>query len=189
MSEGSKGVSTRIMTYAEIEEALSLKPASARQLVRRQGWRRIPGNDGRTRIEIPFEEFERALKRGVEAPVDAEETETDAPVESAVESPLEGALVTALTSHIERLERALADSETALSAATAERDTERAAAVAAREEALIARGALDVARVQLEAERERTAAADQRAEEVAADRDRWHAAATARRPWWRRLAG
>jgi chromosome segregation ATPase len=177
------------MTYADIEAEMGLKPASARQLVRRNGWRRIPGNDGRTRIEVPVEELERDIKRGVEASLDAEETDVEAPVESPIESPFEAPLVTALTSHIERLERALADAETSLSSVTAQWDEARSSALAAREEVWMARGQIDVLKAQIEAEKARTAAANQRAEEVSADRDRWHTAATVRRRWWQRRAG
>lgn len=195
MNEVSRGASFRLVTYADIEAEMGLKPASARQLVRRNGWRRLPGNDGRTRIEIPVEEFERALRSKSEAPLDIEETDDETPITPPVDSPLERALVTTLTGHVERLERALDDAQTALSAVTGERDAERAAAFAAREDALVARGQLEVLRVQLEAAQERTAAADRRAEDAAAERDRWHEAATRspepapHRPWWRRLAG
>src|ERR1700712_1311627 len=103
MDDGVRGASIRIMTYADIEAEMGLKPASARQLVRRNGWRRVPGNDGRTRIEVPVEELERHLKSPVETPVDEEESGIDTPVESPFEAPL----VTALTDHIARLERAL----------------------------------------------------------------------------------
>ena len=188
MSASVTGVSVRVMTYDDIASEMGLKPASARQLVRRNKWRRVPGNDGRTRIEVPVEELERDIKRAVEPPV--ETGKTDASITSGTSGgPFEVPLVTALSTHIERLERALADAETTLSAVIAERDTERAAALAAREESWIARGQIEVLRAQVEAERERSAAANQRAEEAAADRDRWHTAATVRRPWWRRLAG
>jgi hypothetical protein len=185
MSASAMGVSVRVMTYDDIASEMGLKPASSRQLVRRNKWRRVPGNDGRTRIEVPVEELERDIKRAVEPPVEARKSDARIPSESPFEVPL----VTALSTHIERLERALADAETTLSAVTAERDTERAAALAAREESWIARGQIEVLRAQVEAERQRSAAANQRAEEAAADRDRWHTAATVRRPWWRRLAG
>lgn len=182
----SKGVSTRSMTYDDIASELGLKPASARQLVRRSGWRRVPGNDGRTRVEVPFEEFERHLKSPVESPVDAGQSCDDTPTESPFEAPL----VTALTGHIERLERALADAETALSGVTDQRDEARDRAAVAREEVLIARGQIDVLRLQLE--QSRVSAASQRADEAAADRDRWHEVATRPEPkrrWWQRLAG
>lgn len=200
MSEVSKGVSSRIMTYAEIEEAFSLKPASARQLVRRHGWRRLPGNDGRTRIEIPIEEFERALKRGVEVPQD--ESDADPPVED----PLERTFVAFLTAHIERLERALTEAQQALSQAVADRSIEAAksdhlvgevAALArqlvqiveesgSRERELQARLLL----ADTEAARSRVALltlekkAEAETAQARAELEAWKA-----RPWWRRLAG
>ena len=185
MSASLTGVSIRVMTYDDIASETGLKPASARQLVRRNGWRRVPGNDGRTRIEVPLDKFESHLKGSVEAPVETEEPDPD----TASESPLEAPLITALSSHIERLERALRDAKTTLSDMTVQRDEARSSATAAREEVWMARGQIDVLRAQIEAEHARTAAADRRAEEVAADRDRWHAESTASRPWWRRLAG
>lgn len=195
MSDEPKGASFRLLTYAEIEAEMGLKPASARQLVRRNGWRRVPGNDGRARIEVPVEEFEKDIKRGVEASVIENENDGDTPLEAPVESPFEAPLVIALTGHIERLERALADAATALSEREAERDEARFTAQAAREEVLVAQGQINVLRVQLDAERERTEAAVRRAEEAVTDRDRWHETATRipdpvpHRPWWKRLAG
>jgi hypothetical protein len=185
MSASLTGVSIRVMTYDDIASETGLKPASARQLVRRNGWRRVPGNDGRTRIEVPVDKFESHLKGSVEATVGPEELDAG----TASESPLEAPFITALSSHIERLERALRDAEANLSDMAVQRDEARSSATAAREEVWMARGQIDVLRAQIEAERARTAAADRRAEEVAAERDRWHAAFTARRPWWRRLAG
>src|SRR3954465_7877425 len=46
---------TRLMTYAEIAEALGIGGDSARALVRRKRWHRKPGNDGCTRVEVPIE--------------------------------------------------------------------------------------------------------------------------------------
>ncbi|MCJ2053695.1 hypothetical protein [Methylobacterium sp. J-070] len=182
----SMGVSIRVMTYADLEQELGLKPASARQLVRRNGWRRVPGNDGRTRVEVPAEEFERYLKTPIEASVEDEENELDTPVETPFEAPL----VAALSAHIARLERALDEAEAALKAVIGERDEVQALTAAAREEAIAARGQIDVLRVRLDAERERGLAAAARIEEIAADRDRWHEITTrTQKPWWRRLAG
>ncbi|ACL63353.1 hypothetical protein [Methylobacterium nodulans] len=173
MAASLMGMSIRVMTYDEIASEMGLKPASARQLVRRNGWHRVPGNDGRTRVEVPLDELERHIKDGAETPVEAEETSTaDAP-----ESPFEAPLITALSNHIERLERALADAETALSAAAAERGEAQLEAASAREASAQSRAQIDVLSAQLEA-------AERRAAELAEDRDRWHAAATARRSWW-----
>lgn len=202
MSEVSKGISSRIMTYAEIEEAFSLKPASARQLVRRQRWRRLPGNDGRTRIEIPIEEFERALKRGVEAPLDESKTDAEPPVED----PLERTFVAFLTARVERLERALTEAQQALSQAVADKSADSAKADHLVGE--VAGLARQLARVVEEAgSRERElqarlvladAAVAQSHQELVflqkrgeaetaqarAELETWKA-----RPWWRRLVG
>lgn len=202
MSEVSKGVSSRIMTYAEIEEAFSLKPASARQLVRRQGWRRLPGNDGRTRIEIPIEEFERALKRGVEAPLDENENDAEPPVEG----PLERTFFAYLTTHIERLERALTEAQQSLSQTVADKNAESAksdrligeVATLARQLAQVVEEAggrerelqarLASADAQVAQSRVELVALEKRAEaeitQARAELEAWKA-----RPWWRRLAG
>ena len=50
---------TRLMTYAEIAEALGIGGDSARALVRRKRWHRKPGNDGCTRVEVPVEYLNR----------------------------------------------------------------------------------------------------------------------------------
>ena len=50
---------TRLMTYAEIVEALGIGGDSARALVRRKRWHRKPGNDGCTRVEVPIEYLNR----------------------------------------------------------------------------------------------------------------------------------
>src|SRR5215207_2343629 len=49
----------RLMTYAEIAEAIGIGGDSARALVRRKRWNRKPGNDGCTRVEVPVEYLSR----------------------------------------------------------------------------------------------------------------------------------
>ena len=42
-----------LMTYVEIAEALKIAPESANRLVRRKGWPRTKGDDGRTLVVVP----------------------------------------------------------------------------------------------------------------------------------------
>ena len=42
-----------LLTYREIAEKQGISVASARQLVRRKGWRKVEGNDATLRVEIP----------------------------------------------------------------------------------------------------------------------------------------
>lgn len=177
MDASVTGVSVRVMTYDDIASEMGLKPPSARQLVRRKGWRRVPGNDGRARVEVPVDELAREIERGVDTPVDPEPFEPVEP-ETPVEAPVTPPIVTALESHVARLERALEASAIALSLALSERGEAVTAAQALRDEAATARTEIAVLRVQLDAER-------QRAEAAQVERERWHE--MARQPWWKRL--
>lgn len=56
-----------------------------------------------------------------------------------------------------------------------------------RSRVAVVEGERDAERVRAEAATVRLAETRERADELRADRDRWHAAAT--RPWWKRLAG
>lgn len=42
------------MSYDDLAKRLSMQPASARNLVRRKGWRRQVGNDGRALVFVPL---------------------------------------------------------------------------------------------------------------------------------------
>jgi hypothetical protein len=102
------------MTYTELAEALGIGPDSARNLVRRKRWPRMPGNDGLARIGVPVEHL-------------AQHVRPDAPGETLPEvdasPPIDlGAAIAALERHIERLERELA-------AAVVERNAERTRAL------------------------------------------------------------
>jgi hypothetical protein len=43
-----------VLTYAELAQRLSIKPASAKRLVQRKKWMRVVGNDGIARIHVPL---------------------------------------------------------------------------------------------------------------------------------------
>ncbi len=44
---------TRWMTYQEMADRLGMKVESARRRAQREGWPRLPGNDGHTRVGVP----------------------------------------------------------------------------------------------------------------------------------------
>lgn len=46
---------TVALTYAELAERLGIEIASAKMRARRGKWHREPGNDGRTRVQVPVE--------------------------------------------------------------------------------------------------------------------------------------
>lgn len=48
-----------LLTYKELADRLGVKLASARQTVSRRRWKRIKGNDGSTRIEVPADYLQR----------------------------------------------------------------------------------------------------------------------------------
>src|SRR5215218_10192987 len=43
----------RLLTYAELGELLGIEPESAKRRAVRSGWRRVPGNEGRTLVVVP----------------------------------------------------------------------------------------------------------------------------------------
>ena len=63
---------TRLMTYAELGEAIGRSEIAARSVAIRKRWRRVLGNDGKARVAVPVEPLERlqakAEARAVEQP-------------------------------------------------------------------------------------------------------------------------
>ncbi len=155
---------TKLLTYAELGAALGITAASAKRLAIRRAWAKKPGNDGKARVAVPVERLEGEHAVSGDA---AGEVTKDAAGDAAGDVTGDmSAAVTALTRHVERLERDLA-------AASVERDAERARAAQ-----------VDVLRAILEAEQ-------RRATELREERDRWQAAAMAPRGLmaWLRRAG
>ena len=55
----------RLLTYAELGELLGIEPESAKRRAVRHGWRRVPGNEGRTLVAVPRTALpERSLVSG-----------------------------------------------------------------------------------------------------------------------------
>ena len=50
---GDNAEDIRWLTYAELGELLGIDPGSAKRRAFRSSWRRVPGNDGRTRVAVP----------------------------------------------------------------------------------------------------------------------------------------
>lgn len=63
-------MSTVSLTYDELAERLGIGRKSAQNTVRRKGWRRTKGNDGRARIEVPLDALPDTPS--VEEPVSAQ---------------------------------------------------------------------------------------------------------------------
>jgi hypothetical protein len=50
---------TRLMTYAELGEAIGRSEVAARAMAMRKRWKRVLGNDGRARVAVSIELVER----------------------------------------------------------------------------------------------------------------------------------
>lgn len=153
--EGGGLVETKLLTYAELAEALGITAASAKRLAIRRGWAKTPGNDGKARVAVPIERLQ------VEKPVTGDDTDV-APSDDAGDEGTAIATVAAiLNGHIERLGSELEAVRAKLEAAERERDIERARAAQ-----------VEVLNAILEAERNRTS-------ELRQERDKWEQLATA----------
>jgi hypothetical protein len=147
----------RLMTYAEFGEAIGRSEIAARSVAIRKRWRRVPGNDGKTRVAVPVDLLEKLQAKAAARAVRQPEPQPDERPDSHADGPPDGrADARALIAMLE--------------ARVAELDSE-----VKQGRAAIARVA--VLEAMLETERERLV-------EIRQDRDRWHAAATARRLWW-----
>jgi hypothetical protein len=149
------------LTYAELAEALKITPASANKLARRRRWPRVPGNDGKTRVNVP----EDALVRRDSPPDSPPDVHPVSPQDVPQPSPPDN-LIKALEAHVATLLSQLAAAEARLGAADA------------RE----AQNVADLAAERARTEKAIAAFADlaERLDQLAAERAR---------PWWRRLAG
>jgi hypothetical protein len=165
---------TRLLTYAELADALGITTASAKRLAIRRRWAKQPGNDGRSRVVVPVE---RLLVERTPATGDSTGGSTSddtAVVTNEATSDDTGdrlIVITTLTRHIERLEQDL-------TAVKAERD--RAAALAIEAAAVPAlRTTIDTLKAALDSERGRVT-------DLRIERDRLveQMAKRAARGWW-----
>ncbi len=174
---------TKLLTYAELGEALGITANSAKRLARRRGWMKQPGNDGRARVSVPVE---RLVPRDDPAD-DPEDVREDDPPDVPEDVP---GVVAALERHVERLERDLDGAKgeldaakRALEVALRERDEERAQSAVLRAEAAVApalRQTVEALKGALDGERDR-------ARDLRAERDRFLRdleQQMTRRSWW-----
>ena len=107
-------MSTVSMTYDQLAARFGIGAKSARNLVRRKGWRRTQGNDGAARIDVPLEALpaDGSTDAGTSGGSDAA---PDAPMAPAADA----GLVDSLRAEIAVLQSALVRAE----AVAAERST------------------------------------------------------------------
>ena len=200
-------VDTKLLTYAELADALGIAPASAKRLAIRRGWQKTPGNDGKARVAVPVERLEIERRPTSDSPSDDTDDDPsdvtsdnqglsvtiprdDTSDRGDTELPAFLAATAVLTQHIERLERELAESKSAL-----EIERVRAAQVEALTAILEAeRQRTAELRTERDLERTRAVRADglqaaleaeqRRSTELREERDRWQSSATSPRSIW-----
>jgi DNA repair exonuclease SbcCD ATPase subunit len=165
------GTDVRWMTYDEMAEALGITPDSARRLVARRKWPRRAGNDGRARIGVPAERIPDSPPDTL-PDVNQDDSQDDPPDSRDDITPV----LKVLTQHIERIEKEL-------ESVKSERDAEMArvaqlALQAAQVDAL--KVMIEVKKQQTEEAQQRVEEiqkrADERVEELKAERDKWASA-------------
>ena len=168
------------LTYPELAARLGRSEDAVKSLVKRKRWRRSIGNDGLARITLDDAELADMAnpdRRGVgRPPSNSTWAKATEPRSNPVHD-LQAKLAVAEALAAERKET-LDKQRQQLEALS--RDLTSARELAAAVDPL--RSTVEALRAALDAEKHRLA-------EIRDDRDRWQAAAAARRPWWRRLAG
>lgn len=195
---------TKLLSYADLAEALGITPASAKRLAQRRRWPKQPGNDGRARVIVPVERLER---RQVVAGDVTDDDAGDAAGDDADDDlGVTAIVVGALSRHVERLEKEIealkGERDAALShAADRDRlavqlDALNAVLTVERERFADVKSERDRLRNEAEgvAERESALRAELGLAHEASTRDRARADAAVSelsawktRPWWRRL--
>jgi hypothetical protein len=170
------------MTKAQLAAVRRISVASADRLIRRQGWRKHPGNDGRARVLVPRTWAEPGRNGATDAP-------PHDPTDKTPDHPRDAALnPTDISSAISALERAIVASEKRADQAEnranqagirAEQAESRADALRERVEGLLTQ--LATAEAGALASREQLAAAERRADTEREQADRAEAAAARER--------
>ena len=174
------------LTYAEAGQRLGVSPEAVRAKAIRRGWRRQHGNDGKTRLRLPFEPVDHAGN--------ARSTPVHKSVDPAVVHALEGhvaslkAEIEHRAAEIDALKAQLAGAE-ARASDEAAKTTQTIAAVEAHNATLKAdieklEAQLASAEIRASEESAKTAQAIAAFESLA---QRLEAMAAARRPLWHRL--
>src|SRR3982750_3463494 len=79
---------TRLMTYVELGEAIGRSEIAARSVAIRKRWRRVPGNDGKTRVAVPLDLLEKLQAKAVaQAARQSEPQPDEQPAEQPAEQP------------------------------------------------------------------------------------------------------
>jgi len=115
---------TASLTFDELAERLGISGKSARNLVRRKGWSRTIGNDGKTRVTVPLEALPEA------PPVVPSAAPSEPPPASPQEAPEAALMMARLESQIDGLKGIVAAEKARADAA--ERDRDRWHALATR---------------------------------------------------------
>jgi len=159
---------TRMMTYGEFADAIGRSLPAGRSICLRKGWKRVIGNDGKTRVAVPVEALTKPPRKHT-LPEAQPEALPAAPPEAHPEAPEVRAdarvLLALLEAHVSELRGELKDARVLIADLSAKA------------------GRVDVMAALLQSERERLA-------EVRAERDRLldrltaAPAAPARRAWW-----
>ncbi len=168
---------TRLMTYAELGEAIGRSEVAARAMAMRKRWKRVLGNDGRARVAVPIELVERLkAKAEIRALAQADTQADDQPDTSANTQADGGADARAL---ISVLETRIGELQGRVSELTAEVKDNRATIADLRTKA----GRVDVVEALLETERQRTEEWKAVADRFASQAEKL-TEAEARRGWW-----
>jgi hypothetical protein len=158
----------RWMSYGELARIRGIDRQSAVKLVRRQRWRRQPGNQGEVLVLVPSEALTRAMARDEASDVTGAETPDIAPDTAAFETALaaieaaHGSEVAALRERVDAAELSRVSAQAQLADATAKAD--RAEVLAEAERARADRATARADQERLAADRFRAEAETARAE-------------------------
>ncbi len=165
---------TRLMTYAELGEAIGRSEVAARAMAMRKRWKRVLGNDGRARVAVPIELVERlkakAEIRALAQPDGQPDTSANTQADGGADA---RALISVLETRIGELQGRVSE-------LTAEVKDNRATIADLRTKA----GRVDVVEALLETERQRTEEWKAVADRFASQAEKLTEAAEARRGWW-----
>lgn len=173
---------TRSLTYPELAEAIGRSEIAARSMVKRNRWRRMVGNDGRTRVLVPFEDLEKVRSKTASRPDPGPDTGSDqgsvrTPADPPDHGPDARALIAVLEARIGELQGRVAEMDT---------EVKEGRVAVARVAALEAM--LDAERKRAEeireTERQRVDEWKAVADRFATQAEKLAAAAEARRSWW-----
>jgi hypothetical protein len=165
---------TRLLTYAELGEAIGRSEVAARAMAMRKRWKRVLGNDGRARVAVPVELVERlraeADARAITQPDDGADTQADTQPDGSSDA---RALIAVLETRIAELQGRVTE-------LTAEVKDNRVAIASLTEKA----GRSDTLEALLDIEKQRTEEWKAVADRFAVQAEKLTAAAETRRSWW-----